>query len=314
MIDTCRFRLYPSVFCPVFPVGWSVKTGTKVEEGRAVAYTQCQHDESALRVYGYDGAVSTIEVSLPRLYHGCNGHLLRPHEVNIAYQAALKLASEVVERVLCEKLLRLDLVHHFKGRAHDYVASLRGLKHKRVRNRQVEFFESGLEWPGKDLRIRLYDKKEELCSMPGDVQRLETQLRNEMLHGKNIPTLWSAAGFDLANCYQVYRDVCSGFASRKVPVLGTVDDLLHWLKLNKVTVAGICPVERFLSYKSRASRYRLEKALNDVSLTFVEANFLAALPASISDLTFLDCLPEAECAAPLSAKAEGGAHPHLRVA
>ncbi len=296
MIDTCRFRLYPSTFKADIPAGWVVESGTRMdrETGRICGWVLHQHRVSGLRVYGTDGCASNFEVSLPRLRNGCNGQLLRPHEVNVALQSAVAEVGQVVEVVGLEKLTRLDLVHHFKGLACDFVSALRGFKHQQVRRKQVEYFESGLEWPGKELHIRLYDKKLELCNIRGDCQRLETELHSNMLHGKMIPTLWEEeTGFDIQNCYTLYRRICSGFASRKVPRIGSVEELLHWLKLNRIKIDGICPVERFLSSRSRTTRYRLEKALNDVYLTFFEANFLAHLPEDINALTFIDCLPPA---------------------
>jgi hypothetical protein len=287
MIDTIRLKVFGSPFKLVSAAGWDMQSGTRDREDGTVRWTQMQHKPSDLRVYGTDGMVESIEVSLPKLLHGCNGRLLRPHDVNMAYYAAIDLASDVVEQVNPEKLTRLDLVHHFDGWAYDFIASLWGLKHRSIRNKQQQFFESSLTWPGKEMKINLYDKKAELCGTPGRVQRLEAQL-----HGKKLPDVWSASGgFRVEECYKEYRKICSGFAARKIPVLGTIEELLHWLKENEVRVHGVDPVERYLSCKSRATKYRIKKALNDVHLQFFEANFLDCLPAQFSDLLYIDCLP-----------------------
>ncbi len=285
MIDTIRLKVFGSPFKLAGVAGWQMESGSRDREEGAVQWTKMQHKPSDLRVYGTDGMAESIEVSLPKLLHGCNGRLLRPHEVNMAYYAAIDLASDVVEQVNPEKLTRLDLVHHFDGWAFDFIASLWGLKHRSIRNKQQQFFESSLTWPGKEMKINLYDKKAELCGTPGRVQRLEAQL-----HGKKLPDVWSASGgFRVEECYKEYRKICSGFAARKIPILGTIEELLHWLKENNVKVLGVDPVERYLSCKSRATQYRIKKALNDVHLQFFEANF--CLPAEFSDLLYIDCLP-----------------------
>jgi hypothetical protein len=292
MIDTIKLKLFASPFKKLAGVGWKMDTGTRERdrEDGEVRWTKMQHTESALRVYGTGGMAETLEVSLPRLLHGCNGRLLRPHEVNMAYYAALDLATDVVEDLNPEKLTRLDLVHHFEGWAFDFIASLWGLKHRSIRNKQVQFFETSLSWPGKEMKINLYDKKAELCSIPGYVQRLEAQL-----HGSKLPDVWSASGgFRVEECYKEYRKICSGFAARRIPILGSLEELLHWLKENEVKVRGVDPVERYLACKSRTTRYRINKALNDVNLKFFEANFLDHLPAQLSELIFIDCLPDVD--------------------
>jgi hypothetical protein len=299
MIDTVKLKLYGVPFRPA-TAGWEKENGTKTNaDGDTNTWIKYQHRESGLRLYGPDGRATSMEVSLPRLLNGCNGILLRPDQVNEAYVKALDVSSNVLEGFDCvdlEKLTRLDLVHHFEGWAFDFVCALRGLKHKGVRNKQVEWFESGLEWPGRNLYIRLYDKKLELSGRPGRVQRLEAQLR-----GKKLPDVWSSSGgFNVELCYEQYRTICRGFSSRVIPNLGTLAELLHWLKSKEVTVDGICPVERFLSCKSERQRRRLRKALNDVSLQFFEACFIDHLPEKIHDLNFIDCLPDKQPEAALA--------------
>lgn len=289
MLDTVKFKLSPSPLKVAGP-DWKVEKGTRIDDDGVRGWTSYSHKETALRIYGSEGFAGNIELSLPRLMHGSNGILLRPSEVNTAYFGALDLASTVVEDLLPEKLTRVDLVHHFHGWAFDFVASLKGLKHTAVRKKQIEFFESGLEWPGKNMRIRLYDKKAEMCNQPGMIQRLEAQLRNNKLDN----VVWSPrSGFDVANLYEIYKAVCSGFSSRKIPRISSIEELLYLLKSNEVKIEGYCPVERYMSGRGRTSRYRIQKALNGLSLDFFEASFLSHLPDNINDLTFLDCIPDA---------------------
>lgn len=289
MIDTVRFSLENVPFKGLELPGWEKYVGIRLgDDGESLESVQYKHKETALRIGGQGNLSSWLEVSLPRLFYGSNGILLRPSDIDSATIAAFDLASHVlVDYVRPEKLTRYDLVHHFLGNAKDYVASLRGLRHQRVRKVAVEWFESGLEWPGTNVYIRLYDKLAEMEKRAGEVQRLEFQLRKKALRA-----VWDLRkGFDSEKLYQQYRDLCGGFSTRKVPRLGSVSELLCWLRQEKVQINGIDPVERFLASRKKTQRYVLEKELNTVRLGFFDANFMACLPDRLDQLEFIDCLP-----------------------
>lgn len=295
MIDTVRFKLNPVRFRGLELPGWEMyKRIAPGEDGSPVESSWYQHKETALRIGGPSDQSSWMEVSLPRLFYGSNGYLLRPADMNSAAVAAFDLASDVlVDYVAPEGLSRYDLVHHFTGEARDYVCSLRGLKHKRVRRVAVEWFESGLEWPGTNVYIRLYDKRAEMERKPGDIQRLEFQLRKKALNA-----VWSLdKGFDATKCFNQFKDLSAQFSTRSVPRIGSMNELLCWLRSEKVTVNGIDPVERFMATRSRAQRYRIEKDLNSVRLEFFDARFTSQLPQDLADLQFIDCLPTEKQAA-----------------
>jgi len=292
MIDTIRFKLNPVPFQGKELPGWEMHHRISPgEDGFPIESTWYQHKQTALRIGGTSEKSSWMEVSLPRLFYGSNGYLLRPKDMNPAVIAAFDLASNVlVDYISPEKLTRYDLTHHFLGDAKDYVCSLRGLKHKRVRRAAVEFFESGLEWPGSNVYIRLYDKKMEMDRSPGEIQRLEFQLRK-----KALKDIWSLrSGFNADMCYNQYKDLSGQFATRSVPRLGSINDLLCWLKQEKVMINGIDPVERFMASRKKSQRYKIEKDLNSVRLEFFDARFTAQLPLDLNALEFFDCPPKSQ--------------------
>jgi hypothetical protein len=288
MIDTVRFKLGASPIKSAF--GWQIQEGTRLSEseGRFVPYKLATNTETGLRVGSTDGLASWMEVSLPRIVSGHNGRLLRPHEINMAYYASVDLASDVVEDVHPEKITRYDLVHHFQGAACDFVDSLRGMKHRKVRKKQIEFFDTGLEWPGKDCHIRLYDKKAESERVAGMIQRLEFQLR-----GSALLDVWSSlGGFDPDSCYNQYRSLCDGFqGSRPVPRLGSIAELLCILQKHNFRVEGVDIASRFINEKTDRHRRRLRAEIQEVKIEYFHANFTEYLPANIKDLTFFDCIP-----------------------
>lgn len=295
MIDTVRFKLNPVKFKGLELPGWEMhKHISPGEDGFPIESSWYQHKESALRIGGTHERSSWLEVSLPRLFYGSNGYLLRPKDMNSAVTAAFDLASDVLtDYIDPDQLTRYDLVHHFLGDARDYVCALRGLKHKRVRKVAVEFFESGLEWPGTNVYIRLYDKRAEMERCPGEIQRLEFQLRRKALR-----SIWDLkAGFDSEKCFNQYKDLAGQFATRSVPRIGSVNELLCWLRTENVRVNGIDPVERFLASRKRSQRYEIEKSLNSVRLEFFDAKFTSQLPADLKELEFFDCVPRAKEAA-----------------
>lgn len=290
MIDTVRFKLFPVPFRGLELPGWEKRIQISPgDDGMPIESSCYQHKETALRIGGTNEHSSWLEVSLPRLFYGSNGYLLRPSDMNSAVVAAFDLGSSVlVDYVEPEKLTRYDLVHHFLGDAKDYVCSLRGLKHKRVRRGSVEFFESGLEWPGTAVYIRLYDKRAEMEKCAGNIQRLEFQLRKTALRA-----VWSLkSGFDADMCFNQYKELSGQFSVRSVPRIGSVNELLCWLRQEKVHINGIDPVERFLSTRKRSQRYRIEKDLNSVRLEYFDAAFTSQLSDSLENLDFIDCVPE----------------------
>jgi hypothetical protein len=290
MIDTVRFKVCASPIKPAF--GWEVQEGTRLSnsEGRFVPWSFAVHKETGLRVQSSDGYASILEVSLPKLLSGHNGRLLRPHEINMAYHAAVDLASDVVEDVRLECITRYDLVHHFRGAMCDFLASLRGITHSKVRRKQLEYFDTGITWPGKDCLIRLYDKKMESERIAGMIQRLEFQLR-----GTGLRDVWSyLGGFDPDALYEHYKLLCNGFrGSRPVPRLGSLAELLCLLEKHNVTIEGTDVVSRFINAKSRRTKYRLRAEIKAVKLEYFNANFMEHLPGDLKDLVYIDCSPPA---------------------
>lgn len=289
MLDTVKIALAPASFKVGIPNAWELKKGNRWDDSGQVSWKLCQHKESGLRVFesiGHNCSL-TVEVSLPRLLYGSNGYLLRADDVNKAYFKALDIVSNVVGRVQVDKLNRVDLVHHFRGEAWEYTQALHGLGHKMVRRKQVAYFDSGLEWPGKNMHLRLYDKSAEMYKQPGMVQRLEAQLRGDKIDRVSL----SDQGFDAANLYDYYRDICAGFRSRRLPRVGSVEALLVWMKQEQVLISGVDPVERYLAYKSTRTQRRIRQSLNSASLDYFDANFLQHLPEDLADLTYIDCPP-----------------------
>jgi hypothetical protein len=208
----------------------------------------------------------------------------------MAYRAAVDLASEVVEDLRLDSITRYDVVHHFRGAMCDFLDSLRGITHSKVRRKQVEYFDTGLSWPGKDCHIRLYDKKMESEHIAGMIQRLEFQLR-----GSALRDVWtSLGGFDPDALYEHYKLLCNGFrGSRPVPRLGSLPELLCLLEKHRIMIEGTDVVSRFVNAKSRRTKYRLRAEIKSVKLEYFNANFMEHLPACLKDLAYIDCFPPA---------------------
>lgn len=294
MIDTVRFMLDNPLRVVKTPKKWKKQAGVSLpDEGNPVNWFVFQQDKSDLRIGGQEGYASWLEVSLPKLLYGSNGKLLRASEVATAYDCLLDTAGSIVENPSFSKMTRVDLAHHFQGYAWEMIPSLRGLTHRRVRRKGVEFFGSSLEWPGKDIRIRLYDKRLEVEKQHGNLMRLEFQVRGKALDGCRDGIWTPDKGFDVQGCYRAYKGLCGGFDYRPVPRLSSVVDLLVCLRENKVLVGGMDPVELFLNSKSQRTRYRYESDMKLVKLDYFEANFSAFLPDDLSDLVYHDCLKAA---------------------
>lgn len=289
MIDTVRFSVGPEDWSKeILPSGWVEDAAAKIrtvcgdyeESGSRL----CKHEASGLRVGGSAQAAEWVEVSLPRLVYEHNGLLLRPEDLPKAYATLQKLLTCAAPAASLKRLLRLDLVCQFAADIREWIPMLRNVRHPRVRRKAKEWFDSGLTWPGQYHHVNLYDKSLEKFKRPGNVARLEFQLK-----GRAIPEgLWTSEGFDFQGCYAHYRKLCMGFEPVPLPVPSNLIEFLAWLDRSGCLVDGVRPVERYLASKSKAQRYKLRKALQSASYQVKRIDWCELLPAS-SYPVWVDC-------------------------
>lgn len=297
MIDTVRFSIGPTDWSKeILPAGWVEDAASKMRticgDYEASGSRLCKHEPSGLRVGGSAEAAEWLEVSLPRLVYLHNGILLRPEDLPTAYAELKKLLTIAAPAASLKRLLRLDLVCQFAADIREWIPMLRNVQHPRVRRKAKEWFDSGLTWPGQYHHVNLYDKNLEKFKTPGNVARLEFQLK-----GRAIPEgLWTSEGFDFHACYGHYRKLCMGFAPVPLPAPSNLIEFLAWLDRSGCVVDGMRPVERFLASKSRAQQFKLRRALRSASYEVKRIDWAELLPAS-SFPAWVDCKAEGETSA-----------------
>jgi hypothetical protein len=241
MIDTVRFsqtwKLRPDI-----PQTWKSTTHTydHVDETQTQVARRrwlLTHESTGLRAVGSGNTIEYVECSLPRLLHGTNGMLLRDQlEIDLALQKLDLLLDEIGDPLdNTRSFSRVDLVWQFRGDPGLLINAHRNCRHKNIRADPLCSERGSLTWAGSQVRIRFYDKLRQMTKKPGDVIRVEVQLRGSLLRER--------FGSDFDECYKVYRQVLLGFClklgSRKAAksLTGARSSLKSWAGMIRAPAA-----------------------------------------------------------------------------
>ena len=280
------------------PDGWKVKKGTmEGKDGQILEILSCVHEASGMYVKG-DYAVSHIaQVSLPRLYHGDNTELLRDEdELNVALDKMKLTLLQVVQFSRLPEWTRLDLVWNHKGRIDDFITALSCSKHPKVRSAVRVYKGESITWGGKKITIQVYDKLKEKGSIFPKPTDGSTIVRSEV---RNYVSR-SAAGDDRKDlimmlctpelggmrpvfdkCYKYYREIMVQLSPKEIPEIATRSpiDFIAYLHANNLKDnQGMDLVDLYLSGKSRASRYRIQRELKSRILRHNFISYRQLLP------------------------------------
>jgi hypothetical protein len=163
------------------------------------------------------------------------------------------MLSQVSPLASLLELTRADLALHLEVDRIAALASLRGVKHPRVRSYPREFFGTGLEWLGTRLVVRLYDKRAEQDGIPGDTLRLEFQLRTKAL--AKAPRLFDGENLLAENARDCFRGLALAFTPKPVASPTSLVQFLALLQKADVYLQGRPALEVFLGMK-RSEKYR----------------------------------------------------------
>lgn len=305
MLDTVRFRVQNGQWLTGgAPVCWSEKAvqgvelpagGDEIEQAAAESYFKrlFQHEASGMRLYGDQYEAHTLEVSLPRMLYGCNGRELRPEDAEGASSLLWSYLHGICPAATLPELTRCDLVKNFRGDPAKWVAMHRGIRHPRIRNSTHEWFGTGLTWPGSRIYVNLYDKRLELEGVPGDVMRLEFQLRSR----ETPRDVWNGRTFDVRRAYDRYRELACGFEPRPFVCVNTLGEFLAWLDKAGVLVDGLRPLEVYLSGRKRWARWKVRRQIEGIAALRKERVVYSELLPSQGWPEWVDCVPAEEAVA-----------------
>ena len=283
MIDTVRFsqtwKLRPDI-----PQTWKSTTHTydHVDETQThVARRRwlLTHDPTGLRAVGSGSTIEYVECSLPRLLHGTNGMLLRDQlEIDLALQKLDLLLDEVGDPLdNTRSFTRLDLVWQFRGDPGLFINAHRNCRHKNIRAEPLCYERGSLTWAGSQIRIRFYDKLRQMTKKPGDVIRVEVQLRGSLLRerfGSGSPLM----DLDFDECYKVYRQVLLGFCPSPVAKVSKFAHLLATGMREGWNSNGIGIFDLHTQHLSDKQRRRLQKEIAILRADAFQVDWSELLP------------------------------------
>lgn len=225
----------------------------------------CQEKNSGLRIGGVGRLTATwVEVSLPRLLFGWNGRCIGgQEELDAAWQKLQRYVDLVCTNVVWMKCTRLDLVWQFTGDPADFVRFHRQARHPFVRKACVEYLNQAIEFPGRNCRIRIYDKRKEQEGRPGRVVRAEVQLRGDVLRrviGESLPP------FDLDQLYCQYRSLFCMFRTGEIPDVQSIYEFVAWLQSIGWEYQGLDAVEVATRHKAARTRRRWRTLVANATL------------------------------------------------
>jgi hypothetical protein len=285
MIDTIRLRLVPCSWVDFseIPDGWDIVDGERcsrrhnknlkrnefgVDTGRLV-----NHRDSGLRVGGSSIVPEWVEVSLPRLYHGRNGQLLENDSE--VYGALVLLEAKIKDVVsrsatgeyrpfqIFDKVTRLDLCWQFVGSIQTWIQAFRHNKHPNVRRPTVTHDGSGLVFPGVGMHIRIYDKRKEVYRRPGDVVRVECQMRGSKLKEFGLTSFEESFLGGFSRLWAIFKDIILKFNPETLTEIGRIADLLALLEAQGVKIGSQTAFEVWSAGKHRSTVSRMQAMMKE---------------------------------------------------
>lgn len=268
MIDTVRTNVGGSWASSV-PVGWK-RTDTcrmMTEDGLTVPMDSVmyQHEKTGLRVGGPSHRPAWVEVSLPRLVHPNNGYLISTEEQMRASVGRLEELAGEVSDLRLEDVRRLDVVWQFEGQASAWVHALGTARIGKVRKEPRVFFGQSAEWVGKSFVARVYDKELEQSGHPGNVVRLEFELKKDSVKNLALAVGSNLRELSWEGLRSTYRTCCGLFPAFKLrdpetPL--TVAAFLALLDERHVQIEGVPASSVYLNARSRRTQFRLRSQMS----------------------------------------------------
>lgn len=225
--------------------------------------------------------MNSLQASLPRVLFGNNGRLIRsPEQLEEAQKRLTAILDETTGvRQACGEYLRVDLVLHFKCDVKKFIVAHRHCRHPLIRRETVEYGVNGLKLHGAEASVCFYDKSYEMGFGPGDILRLELQLRkpklNEIFGKKDAPVL----SLDFSTCYRIYRMIVCEL--KPVPIAPTFgfNTLLAHCEAGGFTLAnGLSAMEAYRATVSRDTFLAKRRQIKGMILTAAGIDWSELLP------------------------------------
>ncbi len=244
MIDTIRFEVLqylagekPPANDKLTKNGWIIHEYTRrYRKDEGVASFQIvtfEHKETRTKIWKFEGKITKVETSLPRLIFPTNGFLIRDEvQLNQAISRLHSLIDEIAgdSKYNLTKIIRIDLVWQFLGNIAEYSAVYSMLRHPEIESEPSVWSSNnrineqkcskeermkaadvamsqplGLSWKGDKQCINLYDKVFEQ-NRASDPRNTVIRLEYKITDGESIKKVMASSGkLSFGNCYDLYR-------------------------------------------------------------------------------------------------------------
>lgn len=237
------------------------------------------HKDSGLRAIFCAGALRRVEVSLPRLLFKRNGKLLSSQrDIDASLNEADALLDLFSSALSHRRVFtRVDLVWQFKGNPVEFAAAHAHCCHPMIHQPARDFRNSGLEWQGSQTKILMYDKSLEQTGRPGNVVRVEIQLKGGKLRkvlGRGV----DLTSLTFRKCYHEYRSIILRFSPKPIPLVSDAIDLIAFAR----QVHGIDLWQHWQrNYTSRQSLNRARRQLLLRKVDYSSIDWLKMLPLGL---------------------------------
>tara|TARA_R110002096_G_scaffold78416_11_gene184714 strand:- start:550 stop:1554 length:1005 start_codon:yes stop_codon:yes gene_type:complete len=253
----------------------------------------------ALTAYSTDGLIDGFHVSLPNHFFTTGGRLFSGQtELSDSLRLVRSHLGEICEPPLISdcRFTRVDLSLQFQVPGIPpaaFFTSLRHARHPGVHSGAEEWSvcsrESGLNFKGSGMTVKLYDKGMEMFSNPSPVVRIEIQLKGaplkRLLGGEpnGYPT-----ELNFEECYRVYREQLLRFPTVKHLPLQDVQSLRQ---LTPFLLSSYEASEIKLSDGRTPMEWVEELPLSRQTLSSIRQEMVAAQLEGVG-ISFSELLPE----------------------
>lgn len=284
MIDTIRCRVdspWNDSSFSTLPPFWNLTSDSKLQRdaafpngvGVSTRSHFLHHAPTGLRIHGNDSHADWFEVSLPRLVHPDNSHLItNQHQLDDALSKLRSHLSSFFPH--CDwSITRLDLVWHFDVPCRPFLESYASLRLPGYRSLPVVYPGESVTWKNTRSSVCMYDKGTQMKLSSGPL-RIEYRLKDSSF----IRNAFRDKVFDFKVLHDYYARTIALLTPVSIPqpsIAPTMVDFLARLMDAGCTLRdGQSAVEFYFNEvcKSRHSR-KLRRDVQARALHFRDVNF-----------------------------------------
>lgn len=251
-----------------------------------------KHPILEIRVFGSNHRIHTVEAELPKLVHGCNGHLIRSQEeLDTALENLLNCFDGFADTGNGYiDFRRVDLCLHFHCESPAAIIHAhRNCRYPRTNGeKRREFNASSASWNYTGRRFALYDKGRQLAARycggnvetTSEILRVEIQLWQKALrHVFNTGDGFPVA-LDFQECYQAFRSELLKFAPARevMPSPQSKAEALALLDQLGGEVEGRTASEWFTEHMTPQTRRKWKREVAECHVSRVGFDWAEILP------------------------------------